>query len=174
MPLLLIQHLIISANGINNTNGERETGGKMEKPYYLFTPMRVFLISSSADGIDNFMPATWCFPLSAEPQMYGVAVAKKRFTYGLIHKSREFVINIPGEGLLDAIEKYGRVSGREGDKFTRAGVTREKSEKVNACSIAECLSSIEYELVDEYETGDHVVMVGRAVNIKIRCRLLVI
>ena len=140
----------------------------MESAYNLFKPMRIFLISASCEGRDNFMPATWCFPLSSEPQLFGVAIVKKRFTYDLIQKSREYVINIPGEGLAEMIEKYGRITGRDNDKFALAGLTREKSEKISAVSIKECLQSIECKVINEIETGDHVIFVGKAENVKLR------
>lgn len=140
----------------------------MEKPYYLLSPIRVALISASWKGKDNFMPASWCFPLSFEPQLFGVAVAPKRFTHGLIKGSREYVINLPGEGLKGAVEKHGRVSGRDCDKFAVAGLTREKSGKVSAPSIRECLASIECRVVQELETGDHTVFVGEVLDVKVR------
>lgn len=140
----------------------------MEKPYYLLTPMRVVLISASNTGKYNFMPACWCFPLSFEPKLFGVAISKKRFTYGMIHESKEYVINIPGADLKEKIEKFGRISGRDCDKFGVVGLTPEKSEKIKTVSIKECLASIECKVISELETGDHVVFVGQVQNLKIR------
>lgn len=140
----------------------------MKKFYHILYPMRVVLISASSRGKDNFMPACWCFPLSFEPQLFGVAISKKRFTYGLVHESGEYVINIPGEELLGKIKEYGRLSGKDIDKFEKAGLTREKSEMINAVSINECQKSIECKVVQEIEIGDHVIFVGEVKNIKIR------
>lgn len=140
----------------------------MKKPYYLFTPMRVMLISASSNGKNNFMPASWCFPLSFEPLMFGVSISKKRFTYDLIHKSKEYVINIPGSELKQVIEKFGRVSGRDQNKFALTTLTPEKSEKVNAVSIKECIQFIECEVINEIETGDHVLFVGQVKCIRVK------
>lgn len=140
----------------------------MERPYHLLSPMRVVLVSASSGGRDNFMPASWCFPLSFEPQLFGVSISPKRFTYGMIKESREYVINLPGADLKETIEKFGRISGRDFDKFGKAGLTPEKSEKVNAVSIKECLASIECKVVDELEAGDHVIFVGKVENVRVR------
>jgi len=137
----------------------------MEKLYRLLYPMRIVLISASYNGKNNFMPAAWCFPLSFEPPIFGVAIAKKRHTYGLVHESREFVINIPGADLIEKIEKFGRTSGRDGDKFKEWNVIPEKSKKVGAFGIAECLVSLECRVVNEIEIGDHILFCGEAVNI---------
>lgn len=142
----------------------------MEKPYYLLTPMRVVLISATNKGKDNWMPASWCFPLSFNPPLFGVAIAPQRFTYSLIKESGEYVINLPGEDLKEKIERFGRLSGKDIDKFEKAGLTKEKSEKVAAVSIKECLVSIECKVVDVLKTGDHDVFVGQVMNIKIRGR----
>jgi len=130
--------------------------------------MNVVLISSSAEGKDNVMTAAWCFPLSAEPPLFGVSISQKRYSHGLIKKSGEFVINIPGSGLMEAVRICGENSGRDSDKFELAGLTKENSEKVAAPSIKECIASIECKVVNSLETGDHVIFVGEAVNVKNR------
>jgi len=130
--------------------------------------MNVVLISSSADGKDNVMTAAWCFPLSAEPPLFGVSISAKRFTHGLIEKGKEFVINIPGSELVEAARTCGQSSGRDCDKFELAGLTKEKSEKVGAPSIKECLASIECKVINSLGTGDHILFVGHALNVKRR------
>ncbi len=130
--------------------------------------MRVVLISSSHAGKDNVMTAAWCFPLSASPPMFGVSISRKRFTHSLVEQSKEFVINIPGPELLDAAKICGENSGRDKDKFLLTKLTKERSEKVAAPSIKECQASIECKVVHALETGDHVIFVGEALNIKTR------
>lgn len=140
----------------------------MDKPYRLIYPMRVVLISSSHAGKDNVMTAAWCFPLSASPAMFGLSLSRKRFTHSLVEKSKEFVINIPGPELLDAVRICGENSGRKADKFELAKITKERSEKIRAPAISECQASIECMVRSSLETGDHVLFIGEAVNFKIR------
>jgi flavin reductase (DIM6/NTAB) family NADH-FMN oxidoreductase RutF len=140
----------------------------MEKHYRLLYPMNVVLISSSAEGKDNVMTAAWCFPLSADPPLFGVSISPKRYSHGLIKKSREFVINIPDSSLMEAVRLSGENSGRDADKFELSKLTKERSEKLSAPSIKECMASIECRVVNSFETGDHTVFVGEAVNIKKR------
>lgn len=140
----------------------------MEKPYRLLYPMGVVLVSSSYKGKDNVMTACWCFPLSFDPILFGVSIGKERFSFGLVEKSREFVINVPGEGMLKAALICGENSGRDEDKFALAELTKEGSEKVKAPSIAESLTSIECKVTNSIEAGDHVLFIGEPVNIKER------
>ena len=137
----------------------------MEKQYRLLYPMGVYLIGSSYAGKDNVMSAAWCFPLSIEPPLFGVSVGKGRFSYGMIDKSREFVINIPSETMKDAVLICGKNSGADSDKFALAKITKEKSKKVTTPSIAESMVSIECKVVDSKEAGDHVLFIGKPVNI---------
>ena len=138
-----------------------------EKPYRLLYPMKVVLVSSSHGGKDNVMTAAWCFPLSVDPPLFGVSVSRKRFSYHLIEASKEFVINVPGPELMDAVRICGSNSGADTDKFALAKLTKIKSGRVSAPSISECHTGIECKVIDSKETGDHVLFVGRAVNFRV-------
>lgn len=135
----------------------------MEKHYRMLYPFRVCLISSRHGDKDNIMSASWVFPLSMDPPMFGVAVSPKRYSYGLIKEGGAFGINIPGPGLEDAVKLCGTESGRDKDKFAATGLTKEEGNKVPL--IKECAASIECELVNQFEAGDHMILVGKAVKI---------
>lgn len=135
----------------------------MEKIYRLLYPMRVVLITASHQGKDNIMPAAWCYPLSADPPIFGVAISKKRYTYHLIHEAKSFAINLASPEMKDAVETCGKTSGKDKDKFALAGLSREKGKATTV--IAQSPATIECELIDEYEIGDHVLFVGKAINV---------
>lgn len=135
----------------------------MEKLYYLLYPMRVCLITSSYSGKDNIMAAAWVYPLSFDPPMFGVSVSKKRFSYNLIKKGKAFGINTCSPEMREAVLVCGRKSGEGIDKFKEAKLTKEKGKFVPL--VKESPASIECELVKEIETGDHITLVGKAVNV---------
>lgn len=135
----------------------------MEKIYYLLYPMRVCLITSSYGKKDNIMSATWVYPLSFDPPMFGVSVSKKRFSYSLIKKGKAFGINLASPEMREAVLVCGRKSGEEIDKFREAKLMKEKGKKV--VLIKESPASIECELVKEIQTGDHIVFVGKVINV---------
>ena len=138
----------------------------MEKLYHLLYPMRVCLITSRAAGKDNIMAASWVFPLSFEPAMFGVSVSPKRYSFDLIRKGKAFGINIPDPALKEAVMICGTKSGKETDKFVEAKLTKEEGKHVPL--IKECPVSIECEVVSEIASGDHVVFVGKAIDVKKR------
>lgn len=135
-----------------------------EKLYRLLYPMRVVLIGCGNKEKPNAMAAAWCFPLSAQPVLFGVAVAKKRYSYGLIRENKEFTINLPGKGMEEITMYCGTESGREVNKFGRNDLSEEYG-KLSAPMVKECYVSLECKLVEEIETGDHVTLVGEVVNV---------
>jgi len=135
----------------------------MEKIYHLLYPMRVVLISARDGGKESIMPAAWCFPLSFDPPMFGVAIAKKRFTYSLIHKSKAFAINLASPDMRGGVALCGSKSGKDTDKFAATGWKREEGKRT--VMIADAPASIECEVEREMETGDHVVFIGKAINV---------
>ncbi len=136
----------------------------MEKLYRLLYPMRVVLVTAKHEDKESIMPAAWCYPLSADPLMFGVSLAKKRFTYGLVHESKKFTINIPTPEMKDGVMVCGSKSGRNTDKFAETGWKKEEG-KLGIPLVGECSVSIECILEKEIETGDHVVLAGRVENV---------
>ncbi len=134
----------------------------MENLYRLLYPMRTCLITSRYEGKDNIMAASWVFPLSKDPPLFGISIAEKRYSCSLIRNGKAFGINLPHPELQEATVTCGTKSGRDGDKFEEASLTREEAKHVPL--IKECPVSIECELVDEIKAGDHVLFVGKAVN----------
>jgi flavin reductase (DIM6/NTAB) family NADH-FMN oxidoreductase RutF len=134
----------------------------MERLYRMLYPMRVCLITSRHEGKDNVMAASWVFPISMDPPLFGVSVSPKRHSYRMIKEGNAFGINLPGSDMEKAVTICGTKSGRDADKFLEAGLTKEEGGRVPL--IRECMASIECEVVSEIETGDHTVFVGKAIK----------
>jgi flavin reductase (DIM6/NTAB) family NADH-FMN oxidoreductase RutF len=134
----------------------------MERIYRMLYPMRACLITSRHEGKDNVMSATWVFPVSMDPPLFGVSLSPKRHSFGMVRNGKAFGINIPSSEMEAAVRLCGSKSGRDCDKFAEAKLTKEEGIRVPL--IAECPSSIECELVDSLEMGDHTVFVGKAVK----------
>lgn len=144
---------------------------ELRRPSTLFLPKPVALIGAvgAVDGAvrDNLMTAAWVNAACMEPPMLSVAVHRSRFTHGLIESSGEFTVNLPGEGLLPAVEACGSVSGREGDKFETAGLTREAASRVGAPLVAECPVNMECVVRERLELGSHTLFVGEVLAVHV-------
>jgi len=116
---------------------------------------------------DDIVAVDWHTPLSSEPFMYAVALAKS-LSYELIHKSRAFVVNFVPYTLKEEVLFCGTHSGRHIDKFAEAGLTKEESQALDCPRIKEAIGFLECEVVDELETGDHVLLIARVMNSELK------
>ncbi len=144
---------------------------ELRPPSTLFLPKPVVLVSTAHGGRDNVMTAAWVSVVCMEPPQVAVAVRESRYTHELLQASGEFVVNIPGRGLWRAVDLCGVVSGRDSDKFARAGLTREKASEVQAPLVAECPLNIECRVSASLPLGSHTLFVGRvlAVHLEGKC-----
>ncbi|TET58387.1 flavin reductase family protein [Candidatus Bathyarchaeota archaeon] len=124
-------------------------------------PIRpVYLVSMEHDGRKNIITIGMFAFFSGNPTLVGIGVKTSRFSYELIKKSGEFVVNVVDEKLMDAVRICGESSGRDLDKFERANLTPVKGRGVDAPHIEESPLSIECKVVKELETGDHNWFIG--------------
>ncbi|MDH5451203.1 MAG: flavin reductase family protein [Candidatus Bathyarchaeota archaeon] len=124
-------------------------------------PIRpVYLVSMEHDGKRNIITIGMFAFFSGNPALVGIGVAPARYSYDLIRKSREYVINVVDERLMEAVRICGEYSGRDTDKFRKAKLTPVEGVKVSAPYIQECPVSLECKVVQEVETGDHVWFIG--------------
>jgi flavin reductase (DIM6/NTAB) family NADH-FMN oxidoreductase RutF len=105
---------------------------------------------------------------SGKPTLVGIGLAPSRYSYELIRKSKEYVVNVVDEKLIEAVKICGEQSGREVDKFALAKLTAEKASKINAPLIRESPVSIECRVIKEVETGDHVWFIAEVLATHVR------
>ena len=55
----------------------------------LLYPLRTYLIVSGTLEKPNVMTADWVIPLSFQPELVGIGIGKKRYTYELIKRGKE-------------------------------------------------------------------------------------
>ncbi len=89
-------------------------------------PGMVAIVTSCFQGKTNIMAAGWHSYISYEPPIYGVAIAKERFTHKLIKGSSEFAINfLPGH-LGSTIQASGTLKGNHVNKFNELNLSYEE------------------------------------------------
>jgi len=130
----------------------------------LINPGGVILVSSAYKDKTNIITLAWHMPISKEPPLIGIAIAKSHFSYELIKKSQEFIVNIPSLDLLKQTIYCGSIHGDKADKFKEANLTAQKASKLaKAPLIKECIGNIECYLRDVKDTGDHGLFIGEAI-----------
>ena len=59
---------------------------------------------------------------SFTPLMVGIGVHPKRYSYGLLEKIKDYGVNIPTKELVEKVNLCGTVSGKNVNKFEKAGL----------------------------------------------------
>lgn len=141
--------------------------------YHLMHPkMAFFLTSISKEGKPNVMACAWATPVSEEPPIVIVCVSKESYTAELINETKEFVINIPTKKLLKALWICGKTSGRDTDKFKKAGLKYSKAKSIRAPVIDGCIGHIECKVWKIIEAGECYAFFGNVVHAEAEQRYL--
>ena len=135
--------------------------GKPERLY----PNPVVMVSCS-DGVkDNIITLAWVGTVCSDPPLISISIRPARYSHELVSASKEFVINIPDEKMIEASDFCGTNSGRNIDKFKELGLTKEKGFIVNAPLIKECPINIECKVRQIIHLGTHDMFIGEVVSV---------
>jgi len=104
--------------------------------------------------------------------MIGIAIRPGRYSYALIERRGEFVVNIPTKDLLNQTEYCGVISGRDVDKFSKSGLTPQPSSKVAPPLIRECPVNLECKVRKKIRLGSHDLFIGEVVSLHVEEDLL--
>ena len=126
------------------------------KPGNMLYPLPAVMVSvTDGQGNDNIITVAWTGTICTNPPMVYISVRPSRYSYEMIKKTGEFVINLTTEELAFATDYCGVRSGRDVDKFKEAHLTREPAQFVKAPMIKESPVSIECRVTEVKELGSH-------------------
>ena len=134
------------------------------KPSTDLAPVSVVMVSCGDMEASDIVTIAWTGTVNSEPPMLSISVRPSRYSYELIRKTGEFVVNLVTKELLPVCDGCGVVSGRSVDKFDKFSLTKEASEKVRAPRIAESPVALECVVKNTVELGTHVMFVAEIVN----------
>jgi flavin reductase (DIM6/NTAB) family NADH-FMN oxidoreductase RutF len=131
----------------------------------LSAPFPYALVTSlDRNGRPNAMGVAWATRTSIEPFLVLISIDHRRYSHEGIQMHEEFVLNYPSEDQADAAWICGTRSGRDGDKIKLAGIKLMDSKAVKVPTIEGVTVAFECKVVDQFETGDHTVFVGKVVG----------
>ncbi len=112
-------------------------------------PGPIVMVSSALDDRRNIMTMGWHTVMEFTPSLVGCVIAGGNYSFELIRKSRECVINLPTTSLTDIVVGVGNTSGADVDKFEKFGLTARAATRVKAPLVAECHANFECRLADD-------------------------
>lgn len=140
--------------------------GNIEHYYHYAFPMQTILVTcNDPTGKTNIITLAWHTPISRKPPLYGISLSPKRYSYGLIEKSKEFVINFIPYALVEAADFCGTHTGKTTDKACTTGLTLTPSKKLPTPLIKEGYAHLECTLQNTIPLGDHSLFIGEVVAV---------
>jgi len=121
---------------------------ELETSALLYPVMTALVSCQGIEGNPNIITISWGGILRTYPPLVGISVQTIRHSHRLITESKEFVINIPSEDIIWALDICGWASGKDEDKFEKTGLTPVPSRIVKAPAIKECPVNLECRVKD--------------------------
>ena len=129
-------------------------------------PLPAVMVSvSDGEGNDNIITVAWAGTVCTNPPMVSISVRPSRFSYDMLRKTGEFVINLTTEKLAYATDYCGVRSGRDVDKFKEMNLHKEKANFVKCPLIKESPVSVECKVKEIRELGTHHMFVAQVLAI---------
>ncbi|MCB2155038.1 flavin reductase family protein [bacterium] len=133
----------------------------------LLHPVPVYLVGTyDLEGRPNIMTVSWGGIVCSRPPCAAVSLTKRRHSFEGMEHNKEFTISVPSVDQAKAADFAGLFSGRDVDKFAKAGLTPVRSEHVNAPYVDECPLVLECRLLRTIELGLHTQFIGEILDVK--------
>ncbi|MDO8886105.1 flavin reductase family protein [Candidatus Oleimmundimicrobium sp.] len=140
-----------------------------EKFYRILAPRPAVLITTAdKKGRSNAAPFSFVMPVSSNPPLVAFASAPQRHTLANIRETREFVINMSSENILNKLWICSEKFPKGVSEIEKASFTKTKSTMVSVPKIEESFGWLECILEFEKEAGDHVIVIGRIVDVEVK------
>ncbi|MDO4486536.1 MAG: flavin reductase family protein [Bacillota bacterium] len=142
------------------------------KPGTMLNPVPAVMVSCGDGEVSNIITIAWTGIINSDPPMTYISVRKERYSYDIIRKTGEFVINLTTEQLACATDFCGVKSGRDVDKFREQKLTRSRSRAVSCPSIEESPVNIECKVREVKELGSHDMFIADIVSVSVDEKLM--
>lgn len=118
-------------------------GKVMWKAGNFLYPIPAVMVSCGNMEESNIITVAWTGIINTNPPMVYISLRPTRYSYEIIKKNKEFVINLTTRKLAYATDWCGVKSGKNVDKFKEMRLTKQKANIVNCPMIKESPVSIE-------------------------------
>lgn len=138
----------------------------------LLNPEPPVLVSCGSPDKPNLITVGWTGTICTQPPMLSISVRPERYSHHLIQESGEFVVNLPTESLVRAIDWCGVKSGRDVDKFAAMHLTAAPAAKVGTVLVEESPVNLECKVTQVISLGSHDLFLAECVAVDVDERLL--
>lgn len=137
------------------------------KPGTMIYPLPAVLVScGSCKEEYNIITVAWVGTICTNPPMCYISVRQERYSYPILKKNMEFVINLTTKEMAYATDWCGVRSGKNFNKFEEMHLTPGKASIVQAPIIEESPLCIECRIKEIISLGSHDMFIADVVNVK--------
>lgn len=130
----------------------------------VLAPVPPVLVTVSDGEATNVLTVGWCGILATVPPRTYVSVRPSRYSYEILKRGGEFVINLATSSMAREVDYIGIYTGKKVDKFKKCNLTLTKSENVTPPTIEECPIAIECRVCEIIPMGSHDVFLADIVG----------
>lgn len=143
-------------------------GKSVWKPGTVLYPVPAVMVTcGDIDHQSNIITIAWTGTVNSDPPMTYVSIRPERYSYEIIQKTGEFVINLTTETLAYACDFCGVRSGRDIDKFKEMRLTKTRATVVKAPLIEESPVNIECKVKQIIPLGSHCLFLAEVVAVNV-------
>ncbi|PID81235.1 MAG: flavin reductase [Clostridiales bacterium] len=140
---------------------------RLWKPGTMLYPLPAVMVSCGHRRSQyNIITIAWTGTICSDPAMAYISVRPSRYSYDIIKKCGDFVINVTTADLAEVTDYCGVVSGRDVDKFEQTGLTPLAAKYVKSPLIKESPISIECKLKQIVPLGTHDMFVAEVLAVQ--------
>lgn len=128
-------------------------------------PLPAVMVSCGTMEKSNIITVAWTGIINTNPAMVYISVRQERYSYELIKKQKEFVINLTTKNLARATDWCGVKTGAKVDKFKEMRLHKEKAQYVSCPMIEESPVSVECKVKEIKHLGSHDMFIAEVLAI---------
>ena len=135
------------------------------KPGTFLYPIPAVMVSCGTMEKSNIITVAWTGIINTNPAMVYISVRPTRYSYEIIKKQKEFVINLTTKDLVKATDWCGVKTGAKVDKFKEMNLHKQKATIVKCPMIQESPVSVECKVKEMKNLGSHTMFIAEVVAI---------
>jgi flavin reductase (DIM6/NTAB) family NADH-FMN oxidoreductase RutF len=136
----------------------------LAKVYQLLEPGSVVMVTTAYKDKVNAMTMAWYTMIDFNPPMVGCIISDQDYSFNLLKKSKECVINIPTVELAAEVVGVGSTTGSKIDKFKKFNLTTEPASLIAAPLINECYANLECKVIDMHMASKYNLFIVEVIK----------
>lgn len=131
----------------------------------LSAPLPPVLVTVSDGERTNVLTVAWTGILATHPPRTYISVRPSRYSYEILGKNGEFVINLPSADMARTVDYVGIYTGKKIDKLEKCGLALAPSEAVSVPTLADCPIALECRVAEVLPMGTHDVFIADILSV---------